>query len=115
MLKTCFVKRLSVAGALAGTLILAGLIYFYPRWLSRLMGEDHFLFSWFYIYFFGTLFFIFNMGLLLKSRALNLAKPGETKWFWFFTLALIWGMVLHGLWILMAVPLPFKGLPPGSG
>ncbi len=84
-------------------------VYFYPRVLKIYLGEEHFLFSYLYVYFFGSLYFIFNIWLLLSSKAIDLKKSGEKTWFLFFTGSVLWGMLLHGLWILVAFPLPFKG------
>ena len=94
---------------LFGSILFLYLVYFYPRVLSKYLGEDHVLSSYLYIYVFGIIFFIFNMWLLIRSKALNLNREGEKKWMWFFIGCLLWGCLMHAMWIFTATYFPFKG------
>ena len=84
--------------------------FFFPRWLVSRFGEGHFISSYLYIYGSGIPFFILGVCLLIRSKALDFRIKGEKKWLWFFILGLTWYLIAHGLWILVAVSFPFKGV-----
>ena len=93
-------------------LFLTGLlifVYIFPRGLTKILGQEHFLSSWLYIYTLGLIFFIVNIRFLLKSKAIRLDRAGEKKWFLLFIFGLLCTLSFHGVWILTAVILPFKG------
>ncbi len=83
--------------------------FFFPRWLVSVFGLKHFLSSYLYIYGSGIPFFILGIWLLLRSKALDLRIAGEKKWLVFFILGISWSVLAHGVWILMAVQIPFFG------
>ena len=85
-------------------------VYFFPRYLTNYLGENHFLSSYLYIYTLGILFFSLNIFLLLRSKALYLKREGEKKWLFLFIIGLICAMTMHGTWIATAVLFPFKGI-----
>ena len=88
----------------------AGSAFFFPRWLLTRFGEGHFISSYLYIYGSGIPFFILGVWLLIRSKALDFRIKGEKKWLWFFILGLTWYVIAHGLWILVAVSFPSKGV-----
>ncbi len=91
-------------------LLVLFVVYYYPRRLKDIFGEDHFLLPYLYLYGLGIPFFIFNMYLMIRYKGLQLHIPGEKKWMLIFICGLICSFILHSVWILLATQIPFKGL-----
>jgi len=83
--------------------IIIGSAFFLPRWIITYLGESHFLSSYLYLYISGLPFFILGIYALVHSKAVNLKLIGETKWLLLFIFGLLWYIIFHGLWILIAI------------
>ncbi|MCY4513090.1 MAG: hypothetical protein OXB86_05325 [Bdellovibrionales bacterium] len=85
-------------------------VYFWPRYLSEILGEQSPWISYLYTYGLGVLFFAFTTFWIFFSPSRN-PKKRKQDTFWLFVLCgtLIYGMALHGFWIWFAVSYPFKG------
>jgi hypothetical protein len=80
-----------------------------PRFLVGWFGLESPWTSYLYKYLLGTVFFFVGVFLVLKGGACNLKRPQDRYWFRFLILGLFWYISLHGLWILGALSVPFKG------
>lgn len=83
--------------------------FYLPRILVLFLGENHFLSSYLYIYISGMPFFMMGIYLIIKSQALNFKIPGEKRWIVYFFFTTLFVCAIHGLIILAAIKIPFKG------
>ena len=91
-----------------GTII--SVVYFLPRFLVKTIGEQSPWISYIYTYGLGSFFFISSLILLLNQK-IHLRRRKQVKIFIsIVTLMLLWGIVLHGSWIFLALKVPFKGV-----
>ncbi len=101
-------KILSFFSILCAVFAFFSFAYFYPRYLLSVFGPSHFLSSYLYIYTFGFFFFVMILWLLVQSGAIQLKRVGEKKWLAVFVICLLFNILMHGLWIYLAIHFPLK-------
>jgi hypothetical protein len=93
--------------------LIAGVIaicYFYPRILVGLLGKENPWTSYFYMYGFGLVTFAIGMLVILKSGALKPGRGNERMWMHLLLGGFVFFSTLHGLWVILAINIPFKGV-----
>lgn len=92
--------------------VLFGIIafcYVYPRILVSVLGEDNPWTSFLYMYGFGLLTFGLGMGVILKAGSLNPNRGNERLWMHLLVGGFVFFSTLHGVWIVLALNLPYLG------
>ena len=84
--------------------------YFYPRLLVNVLGESNPWTSYFYMYGFGLVTFAIGMLVILKSGALKPSRGNERMWMHMLLGGFVFFSTLHGLWVILALNVPFKGI-----
>ena len=90
--------------------VIVSTIYFFPRFLVKNIGEHSPWISYIYTYGLGTLFFVSSLVFLLTRRIHPRRKKQVRNFISILILMLLWGIFLHGSWILLALKIPFKGV-----
>ena len=83
--------------------------YIYPRILVSVLGEDNPWTSFLYMYGFGLLTFGLGMLIILKTGALNPNRGNERTWMHLLLGGFVFFSTLHGLWIILALNIPYLG------
>ncbi|NCC52462.1 MAG: hypothetical protein EOM20_14760 [Spartobacteria bacterium] len=99
----------SVAIFLLVVAVIAAAIYCFPRFLFRTLGEGNPWTSYFYQYGMGLIVFLIGLYVILRYRACQLGRGKDTFWFGVLIAGFIFFAVLHAVWILLALHVPFLG------
>ena len=100
------IKPLAIIGVL--TMLLA-FTYFFPRFLASYFGQENPWASYLYLYGFGLIFFGIGIYIILKSGSCQLGRGRDSFWFKFLIFGYIVLASLHGIWIQLALSIPFLG------
>jgi len=90
----------------------AGILLFtlaWPRLLTGVFGVDSPWTSHLYKYGFGAVFFFTGVFIVLKAGACNRKRYQDRFWFRFLIFGFFWYLILHTLWIVAALTIPFMG------
>ncbi|MEX0325662.1 MAG: hypothetical protein AB3N33_06200 [Puniceicoccaceae bacterium] len=100
----------SVALGLAVTAVLLIYIYAYPRLIISWLGTDNPWTSYLYLYGFGAGFFMMGIFIILRTGACQLDRGHDKIWFWVLMLGFIFFAVVHALWIVASLNIPYLGV-----
>ncbi len=84
-------------------------LYAWPRLVVGAFGVDSPWTSHLYKYGFGAVFFFIGVYLVLRTGACDLRRYHDRGGFRLTLFGFFWFTVLHALWILAALAVPFKG------
>jgi hypothetical protein len=99
----------SLALGLAVTAILLIFIYSYPRLIISWLGKDNPWTSYLYLYGFGAAFFMMGIFIILRTGACRLDRGHDKLWFVVLLLGFLFFSVIHALWIVAALNIPYLG------
>lgn len=84
-------------------------IYFFPRAIVSLFGQESPWSSYFYQYGLGSLFFVTGIILITKTKGLRVSRGHDRKWLRYMWVGLACYAAIHAWWILLALHYPVKG------
>lgn len=84
-------------------------VYAFPRALLRWLGPSNPWTPYGYLYGLGLVTFLIGLTVILRARSCRFGRGHDTAWFVVLLLGFAFFAVLHAVWILAALRLPFKG------
>lgn len=102
-------QGIAIAKFLLVTSMCLIIAYFFPRFLTHHFGEGSPWTSYFYLYGFGLIFFGIGIWVALHSGACQPGRGRDSFWLKFLILGYIGLASLHGIWIQVALSIPFLG------
>lgn len=84
-------------------------IFIFPRAIIRWLGVESPWTPYFYLYGLGTITFLIGLRIIWVARSCQLGRGRDTFWFGVLWFGLFFFMVVHALWIWLALTMPFKG------
>ncbi|MGA1205158.1 MAG: hypothetical protein ACO3ZW_05035 [Opitutales bacterium] len=91
------------------TLVLLLFIYAYPRLIIHWLGDENPWTSYLYLYGFGAGFFMMGIFIILRSKACQLGRGRDSRWFWILLVGFGFFAAIHALWIVASLNLPYMG------
>ncbi|NLB66084.1 MAG: hypothetical protein GX803_06420 [Lentisphaerae bacterium] len=91
---------------LIGTL---AFIFIFPRALLRWFEPGSPWIPYVHLYGLGLVTFLIGIQIILKSRACQFGRGRDSFWFGVLIAGYVFFVAMHGIWILAALYLPFKG------
>ncbi len=85
------------------------IIYFYPRFLVSRLGEANPWTSYLYQYGFGLMVFLIGLWLIRSTGACRPGRGRDGFWFGVLVCGYFFFALVHALWILAALKIPFLG------
>ena len=99
-------NRLAILAAMP---LMVAVIYYYPRMLIARFGLDSPWTSYFYQYGFGFIAFMIGIWVILSTGACRPGRGRDGAWFLVLIGGFLFFLVLHGVWILAALRIPYLG------
>lgn len=90
-------------------LLIVAYVFFLPRVLVAWLGEASPWTSYLYQYGLGLGFFLIGLYVILHSGACRLGRGHDTFWFGVLIAGFLFFAVVHALWIVAALHIPFLG------
>jgi hypothetical protein len=90
-------------------LVYLAVIFIYPRILLNGGGPGDPWVNYLYMYGFGAITFFTGIKLILSSKACQLGRGHDSKWFGFLVGGFLFFSLFHASWVYLALNLPVKG------
>ena len=103
-------NRRSVILGSSVTIFLLLFIYTFPRVIIAWLGEGNPWTSYLYLYGFGGGFFLMGIFIILRTGACQLNRGYDRRWFWVLVGGFFFFALIHALWIVAALQIPYKGI-----